>query len=284
MLTRRIGKTHNKSKKSQKSSSNKSNDSKKSSSQKSSDSKKSSSQKSSNSTSEYEFITPIVSRVFGEQYASTKIETYENKFNVSLQKKRCVEFSVHKINEILEIHIDYLDNCKPTDTSTLGSGSHTMGLLIDFAREIRKIEGYENTELMVKIDASGLHIHKIKFPLDALFILTRGESWYNSLGFREKTYSDNLVKANTYNNLPMEQLPKKFNKNDNIKDNITCDNTIKDCFVSIFTRIKVLSKKQTLDPVETQELKYYKELLTKEEKKLITLFENTKSIDLYYIF
>ena len=201
-----------------------------------------------------------------------------------MQKKRCVEFSIHKINEILEIHIDYLDNCKPTDTSTLGSGSHTMGLLIEFAREIRKIEGYENTELVVKIDASGLHIHKIKFPLDALFILTRGESWYNSLGFREKTYADNLIKANAHINLPMEQLAKKFNKNDNIKNNITCDNTIKVCFVSIFTRIKVLSKKQTLDPVETQELKYYKELLTKEEKKLITLFENTKSIDLYYIF
>ena len=278
MLTRRIGKTQNKSQKSQKLSS------KKSSSQKSN---KPSSNKSSDSTNEYEFITPILSRVFGEQYASTKIETYENKFNVSLQKKRCVEFSTHKINEILEIHIDYLDNCKPPDmdvTSTLGSGSHTMGLLIEFAREIRKIEGYENTELVVKIDASGLHIHKIKFPLDALFILTRGESWYNSLGFREKTYADNLVKANTYNNLQMEQLPKKFNKNDNIKNNITCDNTIKVCFVSIFTRIKVLSKKQTLDPVETQELKYYKELLTKEEKKLITLFENTKSIDLYYIF
>jgi hypothetical protein len=104
------------------------------------------------------------------------------------------------------------------------------------------------------------------------------------LGFREKTYADNLVKANAHNNLQMEQLAKKFNKNDNIKNNITCDNTIKACFVSIFTRIKVLSKKQSLDPVETQELKYYKELLTKEEKKLVTLFENTKSIDLYYNF
>ena len=260
-------------------------------SSKSSDSKKLSksslSGDSKKSTREYEFIAPILSRVFGEQYASTKIETYENKFNVSLQKKRCVEFSTHKINGILEIHIDYLDNCKPPDldvTSTVGSGSHTMRLLIDFAREIRKIEGYENTELVVGIDASNLNIHKLKFPLDALFILTRGESWYNSLGFREKTYADNLVKANEYINSLMDPLAKKFDKNDNIKNNITCDNTIKVCFASIFTRIKVLSKKQILDPVETQELKYYKELLTIQGKKLTPLFENTKSVNLYYNF
>ena len=260
-------------------------------SSKSSDSKKLSksslSGDSKKSTSEYEFIAPILSRVFGEQYASTKIETYENKFNVSLQKKQCVEFSTHKINGILEIHIDYLDNCKPPDldvTSTVGSGSHTMRLLIDFAREIRKIEGYENTELVVGIDASNLNIHKLKFPLDALFILTRGESWYNSLGFREKTYADNLVKANEYINSLMDPLAKKFDKNDNIKNNITCDNTIKVCFASIFTRIKVLSKKQILDPVETQELKYYKELLTIQGKKLTPLFENTKSVNLYYNF
>ena len=260
-------------------------------SKKSSDSKKLSklslSGDSNKSTSEYEFIAPILSRVFGEQYASTKIETYENKFNVSLQKKRCVEFSTHKINGILEIHIDYLDNCKPPDldvTSTVGSGSHTMRLLIDFASEIRKIEGYENTELVVKIDASNLNIHKLKFPLDALFILTRGESWYNSLGFREKTYADNFAKANEYINLQMEKLAKKFDKNENIKNNIKCDNTIKVCFASIFTRIKVLSKKQILDPVETQELKYYKELLTIQNKNLATLFENTKSVNLYYNF
>ena len=204
-----------------------------------------------------------------------------------MQKKRCVEFSTHKINGILEIHIDYLDNCKPPDldvTSTVGSGSHTMRLLIDFASEIRKIEGYENTELVVKIDASNLNIHKLKFPLDALFILTRGESWYNSLGFREKTYAENLTKANEYINSTMEPLAKKFNKNNNIKDNITCDNTIKVCFASIFTRIKLLSKKQILDLVETQELKYYKELLTIQGKILTTLFENTKSVNLYYNF
>ena len=231
----------------------------------------------------YDFITPILINVFGEQYVSTKVETYENKFNVFLQKKRCLEFSMHKINEIYEIHIDYLDNCKPPDmdvSSTLGSGSHTMRLLIDFARELRKIEGCENTKLVVKIDASKLYIHNTGFPLNTLFILTRGESWYNSLGFREEKYDDNLTKANQYLNSPMEKLAKKFNK---IKD-ITCNGTVKDCFVSIFTRIKLLSKKQTLDPAETTELKYYKELLTTEGKKLGTLFENTKWVNLYYNF
>jgi hypothetical protein len=241
-------------------------------------------------SSEHEFITPILSRVFGEKFNSTKIKSFKNKFNVLLLKKRCVEFSTHTINGILEIHIDYLDNCKPPDmdvTSALGSGSHTMRLLIGFAREIRKIEGYENTKLVVKIDASSIYIHKMKFPLDVLFILTRGESWYNSLGFQEEEYTLNFGKANEYIDSIMEPFTKKIeNTSCNFKKQNIADpkKTNKECFKSIFTRLKELSNVEALSPEETKELKYYHTIIKKQEKLLTTLFNNTKALNLYYIF
>ena len=252
--------------------------------------KKSGKANKSGDSSEHEFITPILSRVFGEKFTTAKIKTFKNKFNVLLQKKHCLEFSTHTINGILEIHVDYLDNCKPADmdvTSTLGSGSHTMRLLIDFAREIRKIEGYENTKLVVKIDASRLYIHKMKFQLDTLFILTRGESWYNSLGFREEEYTLNFDKANEYIDSIMEPFTKKIeNVSCNFKKQNSSDpkKTNKECFKSIFTRLKELSNVETLSPEETKELKQYNTIIKKQEKVLNALFNNTKSLNLYYAF
>jgi hypothetical protein len=252
--------------------------------------KKSGELKKSSDSNEHEFITPILSRVFGEKFTATKIKSFKNKFNVLLLKKRCVEFSTHTINGILEIHIDYLDNCKPPDmdvTSALGSGSHTMRILIDFAREIRKIEGYENTKLVVKIDASSIYIHKMKFPLDVLFILTRGESWYNSLGFREEEYTLNFGKASEYIDSIMEPFTKKIeNTSCNFKKQNSSDpkKTNKECFKSIFTRLKELSNVEALSPEETKELKYYHTLIKKQEKLLTALFNNTKALNLYYNF
>ncbi len=209
---------------------------------------------------------------------------------MSLHKKRCVEFSTHTVNGILEIHIDYLDNCKPPDmdvASALGSGSHTMRLLIDFAREVRKMRGYENTKLVVKIDASSIYIHKLKFPLDVLFILTRGESWYNSLGFKEENYELNLGKANEYIDATMEPFAKKIENvscNFKSKNSVDPKKTNKECFRSIFARLKVLSNVESLSPEETKELKYLQTIIKKQEKILTELFENSKALDLYYHF
>jgi hypothetical protein len=172
-------------------------------------------------------------------------------------------------------------------TSALGSGSHTMRILIDFAREIRKIEGYENTKLVVKIDASSIYIHKMKFPLDVLFILTRGESWYNSLGFREEEYTLNFGKASEYIDSIMEPFTKKIeNTSCNFKKQNSSDpkKTNKECFKSIFTRLKELSNVEALSPEETKELKYYHTLIKKQEKLLTALFNNTKALNLYYNF
>ena len=149
------------------------------------------------------------------------------------------------------------------------------------------LEGYENTKLVVKIDASSIYIHKMKFPLDVLFILTRGESWYNSLGFQEEEYTLNFGKANEYIDSIMEPFTKKIeNTSCNFKKQNIADpkKTNKECFKSIFTRLKELSNVEALSPEETKELKYYHTIIKKQEKLLTTLFNNTKALNLYYIF
>ena len=44
--------------------------------------KKSGKANKSGDSSEHEFITPILSRVFGEKFTTAKIKTFKNKFNV----------------------------------------------------------------------------------------------------------------------------------------------------------------------------------------------------------
>ena len=47
----------------------------------------------SNNSSEHEFIIPILSRVFGDKFLATKIQSFKNKFNVSLQN---IDYGAYK--------------------------------------------------------------------------------------------------------------------------------------------------------------------------------------------
>jgi hypothetical protein len=168
-----------------------------------------------------------------------------------------------------EIHVDQLNNCRPEDaTGNTGSGTHTMQLLVEFTRTLRKMPGFENTQLIVKIDASRIEFkyadHKFNFPLNILYVLTRGESWYNSLGFYETAYEENRRDAETYIQTKMMNLkPSK-----EIKRKITCTqmNTVQECFTSMFARIKILSRQRILSENEIAELKYYSKKINEQEK------------------
>lgn len=234
-------------------------------------------------------IESLLKKIFGEKYRIEYEPSFPNMYSVYISEKRCVQFSIHLDKAPPEIHIDYLDNCRPMDETEakIGTGSHTIQLLIDFTRELRKIKGFEHTELIVKIDASRLYIHGNAFPLNVLYVLTKGMSWYNSLGFYENNYETNYENSLTYINQSMSGIrPKK-----EIQKNIQCGktDTIQKCFLSIFDRIKLLSNKDKIDSEEQAELNYYKKLLQGQEKYmrdvLFPIGENRyKLLDLKYRF
>uniref|UniRef100_A0A6C0I148 Uncharacterized protein n=1 Tax=viral metagenome TaxID=1070528 RepID=A0A6C0I148_9ZZZZ len=235
-----------------------------------------------------DIIIDLLNETFGSDYRIEKTQVSSKIFLIFLEDLRCMEFSIH-FRRTPEIQIDYLDNCKSElSESRKGTGTNTMQLIIQFARNMRRIEGFEETQLLVKTDASRLKFNiegkEKTLPLHTLFTLTRGETWYNSLGFYERGYEINRELAERYINseIPTMQPAKR------ISDLLRCKKgaLIKDCFRSIADRIKLLSQKSELNKDEESEIKYYKKILTYHEKELFKLFtlERYKLTDLYYRF
>jgi len=254
--------------------------------------KKASSSRSSSKSKSMELpidtIIDLLNSTFGSDYRIEKTSVSSKIFLIYLEDMRCMELSIH-FRRTPEIQIDYLDNCKSDDSeSKKGTGTNTMQLIIEFARSMRRIDGFEETQLLVKTDASTLKFDigdkEISLPLHTLFTLTRGQTWYNSLGFFENGYEINRELAERYINseIPTMQPSKK------ISDSIRCKkgSLIKDCFKSIFDRIKFLSQKSELGKDDELEFKYYKRVLGQQEKELFKLFtlERYKLTNLYYRF
>lgn len=194
-------------------------------------------------------------------------------FIYNKSEEPCLSFSVHmKKNSPPEIIIDTLKNCTSLTTinNKIGTGSHTIKLLVELTRQLRKYQGFEQTELIVKIDTSRLFIHEKVLYLSVLYILTKGKSWYNSLGFYEENYKENYKKALKYILQPI-----KGKKNE----------TIQSYYTYIFTRIKKLSEIIFLNDEQTKELNKYAELLDNQSKSIKYLFkESDKFTDLKYRF
>ena len=232
-------------------------------------------------------IIALLHRIFGEKFTANKDSTSTKHFSIFIGKKRCVQFSIH-MGSPPEIHIDYLDNCTPLDAvGKLGTGSHTIQLLVEFTRALRsEIVGFGDTQLIIKVDVSRLYIHSKPFSLSTLYILTRGESWYNSLGFYENGYEINRAAAEEYIKKPLTKIspPKRT------KPYLLCSKThnIKTCFSSIFDRLKAISKKSSVNKEEETELKYYMGLITNQTEILRELFPITenryKFMNLHYRF
>ena len=232
-------------------------------------------------------ILALLHRIFGEKFTANKDSTSTKQFSIYIGEKRCVQFSIH-MGSPPEIHIDYLDNCTPLDAvGKLGTGSHTIQLLVEFTRALRsEIAGFRDTQLIIKVDASRLYIHSKPFSLSTLYILTRGESWYNSLGFYENGYEINRAAAEEYIKRPNPSMRPP----DSAKPYLSCgeSDNIQTCYTSIFNRLKAFSKKSSVNKEEETELKYYMGLITNQTKILRELFPITENrynfLDLHYRF
>ena len=151
------------------------------------------------------------------------------------------------------IEVDNVNRC-----SNKGTGSYLLKKLIDCV-------GSE-TDIKIKIDASVLNLFGAKkvraISLSALYMLTTPESWswYNSLGFYEPSYAENQAFIREYRS--QLETNKKFKK-----IHPEC-NTVQDCMLASFKRIKELGKKDSLTMEEKKEIDMYANYVATHDKIL----------------
>ena len=92
------------------------------------------------------------------------------------------------------IIIEEIARCSSDILPEQGSGTDIVMKLISVAQAFkRELEPGSNLSLIIESDQSKLTIKGVKFDLAGLYLLATGETWYNSLGFREEAYDDNTV-------------------------------------------------------------------------------------------
>ena len=90
------------------------------------------------------------------------------------------------------ITIEEIARCSSDILPEQGSGTDIVMKLILVAQLFkRELEPGTNLSLIIESDQSKLTIKGIPFDLARLYLLATGQTWYNSLGFREEAYDDN---------------------------------------------------------------------------------------------
>ena len=186
--------------------------------------------------------------------------------NKSLDKT-CLNLLIEPKGEKTFIVVDILKKCNINDTN-IGSGSYNMRQLKLFAEK--------NPQYVIQVEDDSSEITIIAdskeciFSLKMLYIMTRGETWYNSLGFHEEDYEENTRVLKTFIAEPIENLLDKLEDPDTklrdfinylITDEIYQGKTIQQVFIMFFDFIKQMSLSH--DSLDSEKI-----------EKIILLYEN----------
>jgi hypothetical protein len=97
------------------------------------------------------------------------------------------------------IHIEEIAKCSGEILPEQGSGSDNVRNLIAVGDEFRKhLDPGTSLSIMIDSDQSKLTIKENEFDLGWLYMFATGETWYNSLGFREEEYDSNTEFINEF--------------------------------------------------------------------------------------
>ena len=90
------------------------------------------------------------------------------------------------------IHIEEIAKCSGEILPEQGSGTDIVRKLIAVGDEFRQyLDSGSSFSLMIGSDQAKLTIKENVFELGWLYMFATGETWYNSLGFREEEYDSN---------------------------------------------------------------------------------------------
>ena len=175
-------------------------------------------------------------------------------YRVYQNDQKCASVAIHENDGMGEIMVLAIDKC--TASGVAGSGKHILNSLIDLSKK----EGFS---LVIEADVSKITLKKIDFSLTALYILTTGQSWYNSMGFYEDDYDENkrnadkFIQGYTWTNradfkkyVYKPMVAKKSPNEDHV-----IKFTIQQVFKYVMDRLK-----NTADPPDVDELRYYSTL------------------------
>ena len=101
------------------------------------------------------------------------------------------------------IHIEEIAKCSGDILPELGSGSDNVRNLIAVGDEFRKyLAPGTNLSIMIDSDQSKITVKENEIDLGWLYMFATGETWYNSLGFREAKYDSNSEFINDFIDAP----------------------------------------------------------------------------------
>jgi hypothetical protein len=97
------------------------------------------------------------------------------------------------------IHIEEIAKCSSDILPEQGSGSDNVRNLIAVGDEFRKyLAPGTNLSIMIDSDQSKITVKENEIDLGWLYMFATGETWYNSLGFREAKYDSNSEFINDF--------------------------------------------------------------------------------------
>ena len=97
------------------------------------------------------------------------------------------------------IHIEEILRCSGEILPEQGSGTDIVRNLIAVGNEFRQyLEPGSSLSIMIDSDQSKITVKENEFELGWLYIFATGETWYNSLGFREEEYDSNTEFINDF--------------------------------------------------------------------------------------
>lgn len=90
------------------------------------------------------------------------------------------------------IHIEEITRCAGEILPEQGTGTDIVKKIIEVGEVFsRRLEPGTNLSIIIGSDQSKLTVKGVTFDLSWLYIFATGESWYNSLGFKEEAYDEN---------------------------------------------------------------------------------------------
>jgi hypothetical protein len=152
----------------------------------------------------FQDVESILEKYFTKERFEIFLSSKRIRISNKSLNKTCLLLSIEPVGEKTFIIVDNLYKCNIIDDLFIGSGNYNMRQLKLLADENRKyvIEVEEDVSEITIVAGSRNCI----FSLKMMYIMTRGETWYNSLGFYEEDYEENTRILNAFISKPIQEL------------------------------------------------------------------------------
>jgi len=233
-----------------------------------------------------------ISQFFNDQATIISYDTKKKEYIVNMNSINCVEFTIDDGKQ--QIVIKSIFRCAQNNETTIGSGKYIVERLVALSKS-------KQYALIVEYDVSRIVVPpevmpNTTVPLRMLFVLSKGKSWYNSLGFYEKDYEENSRVIQQYLNTVINvRIDQNILKKVTELQLPTGKDTIANHFTIIFSNINQILKKwgvlvlqgqqNAIIPEEKTLMNYYIKLIHRkfDEMKKKHPHIYTKFNDLLYI-